>query len=59
MSTYDLYRFIHQLKKTRLTRQQIQTLRGQALAGDLLGAQKGLERLTRKAVPHGHRENPR
>jgi hypothetical protein len=29
----------------RLTRQQFKTLRGQALAGDIAGAEKGLERL--------------
>jgi hypothetical protein len=32
----------------RLTRQQIKTLRGQALKGDTDGASKGLERLLRR-----------
>ena len=38
-------RFLRQLKDYGLTRQQIKTLRGQALAGDIDGAIKGLERL--------------
>ena len=38
-------RFLRQLKEQGLTRQQIKTLRGQALAGDIDGAIKGLERL--------------
>lgn len=32
----------------RLTRQQIKTLRGQALKGDIDGASKGLERILRR-----------
>lgn len=38
-------RFLRQLKDQGLTRQQIKTLRGQALAGDIDGAIKGLERI--------------
>ena len=38
-------RFLRQLKEQGLTRQQIKTLRGQALAGDIDGAIKGLERI--------------
>lgn len=34
----------------RVTAQQARTLRGQALAGDISGAWKGLEKLTRRAV---------
>ncbi len=37
--------FIRSLKQYPLTKQQIKTLRGQAIAGDLAGAQKGLERM--------------
>lgn len=44
----DLDEYLAKLKKqrSRLTRQQILTLRGQALAGDIAGAEKGLARLT-------------
>ena len=38
-------RFLQKLKDQGLTRQQIKTLRGQALAGDIDGAIKGLERI--------------
>lgn len=38
-------RFLRKLKDHGLTRQQIKTLRGQAMAGDIDGAIKGLERL--------------
>jgi len=37
--------FIRNLTRYQLTSQQIKVLRGQALAGDLVGAQKGLERM--------------
>lgn len=42
--------FINELRQYKgvLSRQQIQTLRGQALAGDVDGARKGLERLLRR-----------
>jgi len=42
--------FIELLKEFNgvLTKQQIKTLRGQALAGDVPGALKGLERITRR-----------
>ena len=38
-------RFLRKLKSQGLTRQQIKTLRGQALAGNIDGAIKGLERI--------------
>jgi len=38
-------RFLRQLKDQGLTRQQIKTLRGQTLSGDIDGASKGLERI--------------
>lgn len=42
--------FIKELKqyKDLLPKQDFKTLRGQALAGDLLGARKGLEKLKKK-----------
>ena len=44
----DIKRFLRRLKGCSLTRQQIKTLRGQAMAGDVDGAIKGLERLLRR-----------
>lgn len=44
----EIQDFIRSLKHTPLTRQEIKTIRGQALAGDLVGAQKGLERMVSK-----------
>lgn len=42
--------FIKLLKKhsAMLTRQQVRTLRGQAIAGDVIGAEKGLRKLLRR-----------
>lgn len=48
MHIYEIDSFIRSLKHYRLTKQQIKTLRGQALSGDLAGAQKGLERTVTK-----------
>ena len=45
MSRIEIGVFIKSLKRYSLTAQQMKTLRGQALAGDLAGAQKGLERM--------------
>lgn len=42
----ELTKFIIALKYSRLTAQQKRTLKGQALGGDLKGAQKGFQRLT-------------
>lgn len=44
MHIYEIDSFIRSLKQYRLTKQQIKTLRGQALSGDLAGAQKGLKK---------------
>lgn len=33
--------------KHQITRQQLKTIKGQAIAGDLDGAKKGLEKITR------------
>ena len=40
--------FIKSLKQYGLTKQQIKTLRGQALSGNLDGARKGIARLIEK-----------
>lgn len=45
MKRLEIDSFIRSLKNSQLTKQQIKTLRGQALTGDLVGAQKGLERM--------------
>lgn len=43
----ELTDFMEQLKsnKTKITRQQFRTLKGQAIAGDVDAAQKGLNKL--------------
>jgi len=43
----EIYIFIKILKSQtgKLTKQQLHTLKGQALAGDLVGAKKGLSKL--------------
>ena len=45
MDLVDVFLMRLYLCAHRLTRQQLKTLRGQALAGDIAGAEKGLERL--------------
>lgn len=42
--------YILNTNKKNLTRQQYRTIKGQILAGDIEGAMKGLQRLTRKQV---------
>ena len=46
----NLYQLLHELKvwKTHLTRQQYRTLKGQAVHGDVAGAEKGLQRLLQR-----------
>ena len=44
----SIKRFLRKLKDQGLTRQQIKTLRGQAIAGNIDGTIKGLERLLRR-----------
>ena len=44
----EIERFIRNLKHYPITKQQVKTLRGQALTGDLVGAQNGLERTIAK-----------
>lgn len=46
----ELQCFIRSLKNSRLNKKQIKTLRGQAVAGDLVGARKGLERIVNRYV---------
>lgn len=43
--------FLRNLRRCRdrLTTQQLRTLRGQALAGDVSGAERGLDRLIKEA----------
>lgn len=48
MNFEEVNRFIKSLKRTQLTAQQKRTLKGQAIAGDLKGAQKGMEALLRR-----------
>lgn len=51
MVNIELYKFIKNLSKHRdkLTKQQLKTIRGQALAGDLTGARKGLNHLINRS----------
>jgi hypothetical protein len=46
----ELKLVIKSLKGHGLSKQQKKTLRGQALAGDLAGAKKGVKRLARRVV---------
>ncbi len=48
MSYHDIDQFFISLKQGKLTKQQLKTLRGQALAGDLAGAKKGLMKVVAK-----------
>lgn len=43
--------------KQRLTRQQLLTLRGQALSGDLPGAYAGLERIKKTSIRRAYGEH--
>lgn len=47
----ELQSFLGKLKACNryLTQQQYKTLRGQAIAGDVLGANKGLEKILKNA----------
>ena len=46
----NLYQLLHELKvwKPYLTRQQYRTLKGQAVHGDVAGAETGLQRLLQR-----------
>lgn len=52
---FRLNRFMKKLKNSRpnLTKQQYRTIKGQALSGDIDGAEKGLNSLLRRCV-HEH-----
>ena len=50
----EVQAFIRALKYHRLTSQQRKTLRGQALAGNLLAAQAGLRKIVSKGNYNGH-----
>ena len=50
----EVQEFIRALKYHRLTSQQRKTLRGQALAGNLIAAQAGLRRIVSKGKQDGH-----
>ena len=50
----EVQAFIHSLRYHRLTSQQRKTLRGQALAGNLLAAQAGLRKIVSKGEKDGH-----
>ena len=51
MNYPEINHFIKRLAtyKNRIFPQQLKTLRGQALSGDMAGAQRGLERICKKA----------
>jgi len=59
MSYVLINRYVKSLKKynSQLTNQQIKTLRGQALCGDLEDAEKGLEKLLKRKVHDGYSKN--
>ncbi len=59
MNYIEINGFIKSLRKyqSMLSKQQLKTLRGQALSGNLAGAQKGLDRLLKKVVQHGYTKN--
>lgn len=46
--TLDIFLTHLKIKRERLTKQQYKTIRGQALAGDIFGANKGLIKLLRR-----------
>lgn len=51
--------FVKSLKthQNKLSKQQMKTLRGQALSGDLEGAYKGLKKIMKRTVPNGNTKN--
>ncbi len=44
----DINKFIKELKKYELPKQQFKTLQGQAVAGDIIGARKGLDKILKR-----------
>lgn len=59
MTSRETARFIRSLGEAPLTRQQRKTLRGQALAGDLAGAERGLITILQRRRQNEHTENPK
>lgn len=55
----ELTEFTELLRQSRhrFTRQQCRTLKGQALAGDVNGAVKGLRRILKRGVTDGENNN--
>lgn len=59
MNYIEINGFVKHLKKYQhqLSKQQLKTLRGQALSGDLAGAKRGLIKLLRKEKTNGNTES--
>jgi hypothetical protein len=59
MNYIEIKGFVKDLKKYQhwLSKQQLKTLRGQALSGDLAGAKKGLTKLLRREKSYGDTES--
>lgn len=55
----DLNVFIKYLNKYKavLSKQQYRTIRGQAIAGDIVGAKKGLQALIERSTRNEHTKN--
>ena len=55
----ELTAFLHKLKfyRPKLTKQQVRTLKGQALADNIKGAEKGLSKILEGAVLNGKNNN--
>lgn len=49
-SKTEIDMFIRSLKNLPLTRQQKRTLKGQAIAGDIEGAKRGLSKVIKQAI---------
>ena len=55
----ELTAFLHKLKfyRPKLTKQQVRTLKGQALADNIKGAEKGRSKILEGAVLNGKNNN--
>ncbi len=53
----DITRFIKHLKQSDLTLQQFKALKGQALSGDISGAEKGLNKIKGRNSTEHNRKN--
>ncbi len=54
MSYTEINKFIKRLKTYELPKQQFKTLKGQAVAGDISGARKGLEKILKRMENHNN-----